>query len=336
MWHGERKSWLHGYSIAGKAAKIMILSNLLLSFNVVLPLFLEMLLGNWLKRVRLLENETVKSLNKATFKCFLPILLFYNIYTSNFRSDFNLRLILYVVGCVLILFSVLMLVIPSVEKDNRKRGVLVQAGFRSNFVLFGLPLSASLTGTEAPRAASLLIAIIVPMYNILAVVALERFRGENIRIKNIARGIITNPLVAASTAAVLCHMLQIKLPVFLYDTLSGLAKIATPFSLILLGAEFCLKDTKRYQKQLLFGIVLRLCIIPAVFLPLTIWFGFKGNDYIPLMILFSAPVGVSSYTMAEMMDGDGPLASQIVFYSTACSVVTLFFIIFISKTLGFF
>lgn len=311
-----------------------MIENLVLSLNVVIPLFLQMLLGNGLKKLRLLTEHTIKELNHIAFRIFLPILLFYNIYTTDLEQEFNGKLVMYAVFSILILFLLLMIFVPIFEKKNSRRGVLVQVGFRSNFVLFGLPVAISLFGADKVGSASLLIAVIVPLFNMLAVVALESFRGKDLSLVGILKGIVTNPLILASILAIILNLNHIRLFSFLTETIGALAKIATPLSLIVLGAQFRLEDAKHCKKQLIAGLILRLLVVPAIFLPPAVFLGFRGSEFIPLMIMYCAPAAVSSYTMAELMDGDGILASQLVFYSTACSVITLFLIIFLVKTIG--
>ena len=56
------------------------MENLILSLNVVLPLFITMSLGYFLKSLNMFDNNTLDTMNNITFKSFLPMLLFYNIY----------------------------------------------------------------------------------------------------------------------------------------------------------------------------------------------------------------------------------------------------------------
>ena len=108
-------------------------------------------------------------------------------------------------------FVLLLFLIPRMEKENPRRGVLIQAMFRSNFALFGLPLALSLCGTGKIGPTSILVGFTVPLFNILAVVCLESFRGGKPSIKKIAKGIATNPLIIASVLGIVFYFLKIKL-----------------------------------------------------------------------------------------------------------------------------
>ena len=122
-----------------------------------------------------------------------------NDYMQEFKKDDTDEVMIFSALAILTWFLLLMLVVPLIEKDNAKRGVMVQAMFRSNFVLFGLPVAISLCGEDKIGITSLLMGIIVPVYNVLAVITLEVFRGGKPSIKKIVLGILKNPLIIASS-----------------------------------------------------------------------------------------------------------------------------------------
>lgn len=307
------------------------MENLILSLNVVLPLFITMSLGYFLKYLNMFDNNTLDTMNNITFKSFLPMLLFYNIYKTNLQGVFNLKLMIFSATCVIALYLILYLIVPLIEKDNKKRGALLQGLFRSNFVIFGLPITESLFGSEKVGVAALLIAVIVPLFNILSVLALETFRGGKPDFRKISIGIIKNPLIIASCLGVLTLLLKIKIPTAIEKTISDVSKIATPLSLILLGASFKFDNIKKYIKQTTIAVVGKTILIPCIILPICIMFGYRGVELSTLMIIFAAPTAISSFTMAQQMDSDSDLAGQIVVFTSAFCVVTVFMWIFVLK-----
>ena len=98
------------------------MENFILSLNVVLPLFLIMAVGYLLRRIGLLDDTVLPKLNSLVFKAFLPMMLFNNIYHSDLESMMNPKLILTAVVSILVIFGVLCLVIPRIEKDGPRRG----------------------------------------------------------------------------------------------------------------------------------------------------------------------------------------------------------------------
>ncbi|MDP4118168.1 MAG: AEC family transporter [Bacillota bacterium] len=310
------------------------MNNFILSLNVVLPLFLIMSLGYFLKYINFFDSNTLKQLNNAVFKVFLPILIFYNVYMSDISSQFNPKLLAYGIICILITFAILMIAVPLFEKDNRKRGVLIQAMFRSNFVIFGVPVSIALYGKDAAGIAAVLIVMIIPVYNFLAVITLEIFRGGKPDFKKVTMGIITNPLIISSLIGLAILFSGIRLPSAFEKTVSDLSKIATPLAFLVLGGSINFGKAKGYTKQLISGVTVKLILSPLIFITIAVLLGFKNAELAILLSLFASPAAVSSFTMAQSMGGDDELAGQLVALGTTICIVTMFLWIFILKQLN--
>lgn len=310
------------------------MDNLILSFNVVLPIFLCILLGYFLRRIHMVDTPSLNVMNKLCFKVFLPIYLFNNIATTNLAAAFNGKLLAVAYLGVIAQFILLMLLIPRLEKENPRRGVLIQAMFRSNFALFGLPLALSLCGTEKVGPTSILVGFTVPLFNILAVVSLESFRGGKPSIKKMAKGIATNPLIIASLLGIAFNLLDFTLPGAVQKSVNDLGGVATPLSLVALGGSFTVSKVKEYKKQLTIGVLGRLVFSPLIMVSAGILLGFRNELLIPLLIMSGAPTAVSSFPMAQQMDGDGELAAGLVVFTSALAILSMFLWIFVLKQLG--
>ena len=307
------------------------MENLILSFNIVLPIFLILSLGYILKKLKILDELTTKNMNSVNFKLFLPLLLFYNVYKTDLSVVFNPKLLIFSIISVILVFLLLFIIIPLLEKDNRKRGVIIQGIFRSNFVIFGVPVCEALFGQNATGVASMLIAVVVPLFNFLAVICLEIYRGGNINFKKIIKGIITNPLIIASIIGLFFIYFKIKLPTPIEKTINDISKIATPLAFILLGSSFTFSAFSFYIKQLSITLLGKLIIVPGIVLYIAALLGFRNIELTCLLSVFASPTAVSSYTMAEQMDGDSILAGQIVVLTSIISIITVFLWIFILK-----
>lgn len=310
------------------------MDNFILSFNVVSPLFLVMSLGYYLKYSKLLDKQTLSVMNSVCFKVFLPLLLFFNIYNSDVKSSFNINLIMFAVISVSILFLFLFITIPKIEKDNRKRGVMIQGIFRSNFVIFGMPVATALYGEGNIGTTALLIAVIVPMFNFLSVVSLEVFRDGDINYKKILNGVVTNPLIIASVIGILFVLLEITLPSSIEKAVSDVSKSATPLSLILLGASFSFGNIKSYFKNTVFIVSNKLVFVPLIFIPIAIALGFRGIELLTILLIFAAPTAVSTFQMAKQMDADSILAEQSIVFSCLFCIPTVFLWILTLKQLA--
>ncbi|MBN1044056.1 AEC family transporter [Clostridium botulinum] len=311
------------------------MANLILSLNVVLPLFITISFGYFLKSIKLFDDSTLKKMNNLVFKTFLPILLFYNIYTADLSVGLKPKLMLFSVLSIISCFLVLIIIIPKIEKDNKRKGVLVQAIFRSNFVLFGLPVTISLLGENNVGITSIIIAVVVPTFNFLSVISLEMYKYNKINYKNILKGIISNPLIIASLIGIFTLALGIKFPKFIDKTLLDLSRVATPLALVILGGSFEFNSIKGSLKQISLAVIGKLILVPSIFIPLSIFLGFRNAQLATLLIMFSAPVAVNSFTMADQMGADSELAGQIVVFSSTFAILTIFMWIYITKSLGY-
>ena len=309
------------------------MENLILSFNVVAPLFLMMVLGYFLKYIKIFDQHTLDVMNKVVFKVFLPVLLFYNVYTTDLETVFDGKLILFAASGVIILFLLLLFFIPKIEKENPKRGVMIQGVFRSNFVIFGIPVATSVYGDGNVGTTAMLIAVVVPLFNMLAVISLEMFRDSEINLKHILKGVITNPLIIGAFVGIVFLLIGIKLPSCIMETVEDVSKMATPLGLILLGASFSFSDVNKYLKETIFIVITKLLVVPAIMIPLSIYLGIRGIALLTLTIIYGSPTGVSTFQMAKQMDGDSDLAAQIIVFTSFFCIITMFMWIYILKTL---
>lgn len=312
------------------------MQNFLLSFNVVFPIAIMMALGYFIKKIKLVNEVTVKQSNNLVFKVLLPIMLFKNVYETEISDVFDARLALFTTVSIIAAILLIFLLVSIFVKDNSRRGVLIQAMFRSNFVIFGIPITEALCGKEATGIASVLIAIVVPLFNFAAVITLEVFNGSKPDFLKITKGIVKNPLIVASLSALLINFIGIDFPSVIETSMSNISSIATPFALIILGASINFGTLSKNALALTVGLSTKLIILPAVILAIAIFgFGFRGAELSILLAVFASPTAVSSFTMAQQMGGDGDLACQLVMFSTVASVLTMFLWIFTLVQFGF-
>lgn len=312
------------------------MENLMISANAVLPMCLVMALGYGTRRLGWLRREEISTINKIAFRIFLPCLLYYNIYCSDLSGSFDPLLMAYAVGGVLLTFGLALGYTLLTEKLPERRGVLIQGMFRSNYVIMGIPVATALLDADQLGTVSILIAVIVPLFNMLAVVVLEVFRGQKPKPLHILGQIAKNPLVIGSVLGILTLVAGIRLPHILEQTIQSVSAIASPLQLFLLGAFFQFSGLKTYRRELVTVSIAKLIVSPGLFLGLGALLGFRGVAFVSLIGIFASPTAVNSFTMAQQMGGDAELAGDIVVTTSAASILTMFFWIFLFKSLGMF
>ena len=303
------------------------MDSFLLSFNLVFPMFLLLATGKLSRKTNLLTSESTDRLNALVFKIFLPVSIFKNVYNSSVSDVFDKKLIAFGIISVTLCFLLLIL-LTSGCKNRKSRGVLIQGIYRSNFLIFGLPVAESFypDGSLSGKA-SVLIAIIVPLFNGLAVIALEMFKENKQSGMKTFLNILKNPLIIGSALGFVALFLKeagFLLPDAVYKTVSDLSAAATPLALIALGASLDFSKIKGESKYLIWGLLGKLVLSPAVFIGAAVLLGFRDRELAIILSMFASPASVSSYTMAQQMGADDDLAAELVVIGTAVSLITVF------------
>ena len=310
--------------------------NFIVALGAVVPMFFLMAVGAFVKFGKLLTDEELKHINRMVFRVFFFFMLFHSIYTTDLASTFRPKLMLFGAGAVLVIFIFLMIFIPKIESDNKKRGVMVQAIFRSNFVIMGVPVVANIFGDENIAVTTMMIAVIIPMYNILAVFALETFRGGKFQLLPILKGIMKNPMILGAISGAVLLKSGVQIPAPILKPIGQISAATTPVALIILGASFKFGSAQNHLSQLIKCVLGRLIFVPAVVLSVAIFLGFEGIDFVTLIAIFGTPCAIVSFAMAQQMNGDADLAGNCVVFTSALSCFTIFCWILFFKTLGIF
>lgn len=295
-----------------------------LSFSVVFPLVCMMGLGYVLQRIGIFNDLFLKLLNSLCFKVFLPILLFINIYQSSFDLTTALPMVSFGVISILAIYLFLMWIIPHFVSENRDRGVMIQGIFRSNFILFGVPMTISLFGDTMVSVTVIMIAFVIPMFNILSVIALEMYSEQKMNVVVIIKEVVKNPLIIASILGFVFLGFEIHIPFLLEDVLVDISKVTTPLALIALGGCFQFNGFVKFKKLLYTAILGKLVLVPLIGISIAIFMGFRDIELAILMAMFASPTAVSSFTMAQSIGVNDELAGQIVFWDSILSVFTIF------------
>lgn len=321
----------------------------LTAVNAVFPIVLLILLGYGLRQKNVINDNFVKTGNALVFKVCLPSLFFVNIYEIRDLADLPWDTVIYCTLAVLALFLIGMAVAVAATKNPDRRGVICQCCFRSNFNIIGITLAAQLGGEEAATVSAVIATLVVPMFNVLAVIALSVFLrdegGKKPSAGKMIMDIIKNPLIIAAAAGVAClgiRALEQKLfgnvvfslngdLAFVYSALKNLKAIATPLALLVLGGQFRFSVVKGMFREIAVGTALRLIVAPllcigtALLLERSWGIVSCGADTMPAMLaLFGSPVAVTSAVMASQMNNDEQLATQLVVWTSIGSIFTIF------------
>ncbi len=312
-----------------------MLESFQVAFNAVMPLLLLLGVGWAAVRSGVTDRAFMNRLNTLNFKLFFPFLMFKNVYGAEPENLPTMALMITGAVSLLVLVALLMIVVPRIVKENPRRGTIIQAIFRSNFIIYGIPLTTFVFGDGKASVCGIMVMIMVSMFNILSVVVLEYYRdGGKVRPGPLLLGIVKNPLLQGCVAGLLCYLLGIKLPVFLKEPVFALGSMASTLALVVLGANLQFAELKKNGRTITTVLLVRLLLLPLVMVPLGWLIGLRGVELFLILMIYGTPVATASYPMAQNMGGDGQLAGQLVFVSTVASLGTIFLFIFTMSQLG--
>ena len=330
------------------------------AINAVFPIVALIMIGYFLRKKEFITENFVKTGSKFVFQICLPAMLFTNVYEISGMEAIRWDLVIYCVAAIVVLFALGLLAAMLTTNDAKRRGVLWQVVYRSNFAIVGIPLAASLGGTEAVAATAVTITFVIPVYNIFSVIALSVFSGQSDNgktdVKAIAKDIVTNPLTVSVLIGLLCLILRtvqqqifgevvFALNVqtqFLYKVISNLSSIASPFALVVLGGQCEFAAVKGMKKELIVGTLSRIVAAPLLVIGVAVLLtkftnviSFGANEMPALISLFGSPTAVSGAVMAAEMNNDEQLATQLVVWTSAGSILTIFVTVCWLMSMGF-
>lgn len=299
------------------------MESLLMAVQVVVPMAIMVCIGVIMRICKVADAATMKKVDNMIFKVFMPTLSFYNIYKTDFSKLNTIGYILYGVAVLMVLFLIAMTVVPKYVKPRPTAASYGQAIFRSNYLIFGAAVAESVYGAGNIGIVSLLGAVAVPLFNAQAAILLETARQGTASTKKLLLAIAKNPTVIATVMGLAVNFSGIVLPELVLGVVEDLSGLTTPLSFLSIGVSLSLGAVSK-KGYLTSGILLRLVLIPLVFVAIAVLLGFRGQELCALLILFAAPTAVSSYPMAVAMDADGDFAAQMVAYTTVFCLPTIF------------
>ena len=328
------------------------MEDLLFSLNIVLPMAILLAMGYIFKQIGFFTDGFISTGKKFCFYCLLSCSLFKNLYDSSL-DVLPVRLVIFVVCGIIFEFIAAYFIAQMIADKKDEKGVIIQGAVRSNYVYIGIPLASMMFADSSLIAltrseASMLSIFVVPLFNIICVMALvyysESQDGDRIMNRTL-KNIIKNPCILSILLGLLILLIRLIFPAsaffikndlsFLYKVLTYMAEMSTPFAFIMVGAGLDFSHSIKNIKKLIIVVGLRILIFPAIILFTAYKLGsFINADFAVLVSVFASPTAVASAIMASELGGDHELASEIVVYSAAFSMFSLLLIIFALKTVN--
>lgn len=307
-----------------------MLADLSFAVTITTPIFCILGLGILFKRIGWITDEFARLGSNLVFKVTLPSLLFVKLVETDFRHDLPIVLVAYAIIATIVVFLILDRIFSPCFHTVSDRGVFVQGAFRSNMGIIGLAFCLSAFGEEVVATASIYLAVITTLFNILAVLTLTRHqkRAENRNeVLTTLLEIVKNPLILSIAAGVVISLLGIQVPRILLETGGYFARMTLPLALLCAGASIRLHEFQT-SPPLYWAVAGKLLFVPLFITLGGISIGLRGEELGVLYLMCASPTAAASYPMTQALGGNHHLAAAII---AATSLGSLFF-----TTLGIF
>lgn len=300
------------------------------ALQITAPIFCILGLGIIFKRIGLINEEFARIGSELVFKVTLPCLLFVKLVKTDFRHFLPLELVAYAVAATVVVFLLLDRFFVRFIAEPNDRGVFVQGAFRSNLGIIGLAYCLSAFGEGIVPVASIYLAVLTTLYNILGVITLTRHRelatAEN-RMLLVIKGIVKNPLILAIAAGVILSLSRLPVPEILLNTGEYFARMTLPLALLCAGASIRLHEFQS-SHPLYWATAGKLFLVPLVITAGGVAFGLRGESLGVLFLMCASPTAAASYPKAQAMGLNYHLAAAIIATTSLGAII--------STTLGIF
>ncbi len=301
--------------------------------NTLAPVFLVIALGAFLSWRKFVSSEFINGLNKLAYWVGLPCLLFSKIAAASYDYSMAGKTFIVVLtgmaGCILDGYvTAFFLRIPS-----NSAGVFTQGTFRGNLAFVGLPViiysfagnSAGLDVAKMETIAVLVLALMVPFYNIFAVVILlaSQHRMDRHVPGKIARQLVTNPLLIACIGAIVYTLIFPKMPSAIGRTISTLGKMALPIALIGIGATLIQSRIVGQIRLAMAVSAIKLAVAPLIGFFSANLLGLGAGETRIALLFLATPTAIASYVLVDQLGGNKEFAAKIVVISSVFSMVSL-------------
>lgn len=313
-----------------------MIENVIFTANIVAPVFLIIAVGVFAKQIKIINDVFVDVTSKFVFQISLPAFVFLKIIDLDLSQVLELQQIVYIYIGTIITYLIIWFGSTPFIKNPKDKSAFIQGAFRGNYAIIGLALISNLFGNDALGKATIILAFLLPLYNVLAVIVLTipLKTDEKSILKSAFWDILLNPLILAVIFGLPFSIFEIKLPELFITTGNFLADLALPLALVGIGGSLNLENLKRASNLAVSSSVIKIVLLPLILTTGAYFLGYEKVDLGIMFIVFAAPTAIASFVMADVMGANSKLAGNIIMISTLGSVFTISIGILILKSFG--
>jgi hypothetical protein len=301
-----------------------LFDNIVFTANIVAPVFLIIAVGYFARNRRIINEVFVEVTSRLVFQISLPVFIFLEISELDLSQVFDVDQIVFITSATFITYLLIWIGTIPYVKNPEDKSAFIQGAFRGNYAIVGLALISNLFGDDALGKATLILAFLLPVYNVLAVIVLTipKHQGK-INFKSMLIEILFNPLILAVIFALPFSYFKLKLPEMLITTGNYFADLALPLALVGIGGSLNIENLKKASTLAFSSSIIKIIVLPLILTFIAIFLGYRNDDLGIMFIVFACPTAIASFVMADVMGANSKLAGNIIMITTLGSVFTI-------------
>jgi predicted permease len=287
------------------------------------PVFVLILGGQVMKRTGFPGDAFWEPVERLTYYVLFPALLIRNLALAPLDAISLVPLALVLATSVLLVTFALWLLRRGFAVEGPAFTSVMQGGIRFNTYV-GLAASAALFGSEGLTLAAVVIAVLIPLINVLCVATLSRYGSAGqLGWGSLLRGVASNPLILACLAGILLNVTGIGLPWGSSDVLEIVGRASLPLGLLAVGAGLDAGAIRGNRRAIVVVTVVKLVVLPLVVAGGARLLGLPPTATAIAVLFAALPTAPSAYILALQMGGDSQLMAGLLTLQTVAAVLTL-------------
>ena len=282
-------------------------------------------LGYVLKQLDFLPVATWQALSPLCYWVLFPGLLFNLMSQADLGAVTLVPFAATIIGGSIVITGFAIIAGRAIAMPGPSLSSLMQGALRHNGFLV-LSVLQGAFGVAALQLGAIAIAILVPISNIVSVIAilvLSRPAGERNMKRAILSEIARNPLLGSMLIGVAVNLLDIPVPVFLAQAAVFLGDAALPLLLMSIGASLRFAAIRSNAAPLALAVAAKIIVFPMTLVLIGVMVGLGPLALVVLAAVGAAPTASSTYTLATELGGDAQLMAEIVSLQTLASAMSL-------------
>jgi hypothetical protein len=305
--------------------------------EALLPVLLLILLG-WALRARgVVPAELWRGVELLGYWVFFPALLFETLTSSDLASLDLSAVAVTMVGAFLTMALGLIAarkpLMAALRIDGPAFSSLFQTSVRWNGFI-ALPIPAKLYGEAGVALVALILGLLVPFANVLAVyVVAKNAAGREPTLAETLPVVMRNPFIWATAVGLAINAGGVAFHGPLMATMNTLGAAAIGVGLLMVGAGLAASQDGSLSWAAIAGTALKLVVTPLLVIAWAMVSGLTGLAFVARMICAAVPTGMSGYVLARQMGGDAALISATSFAQTLLAFITVPLFIAVAEAL---